>query len=460
VSEPPPAPAAPTAPEPRTSSWTILRARWGEATGRTLFALVFVWLLGLVPALLVWAWGGPGGLARTPAIAWDYAAAFHAVPLVATGSSLALRVLSPTGSIGLMVFVCPMLGTLAGLALCFHAGRWLAGAVEARVDGRAPLIVLVSAVRIAVVYGLAFLGVSAIAKLSFAVGEGPAVATIHLHPALSHAFVAPFLVALAGALAGAYSVVRRRASGAVRAGGACLTGGAAALSAGIVLGIVGWAVLAVARPDTTAAYARWLAARGPAGAGAVVANQTLALPNHGMLVLAPAMGVCDRGSSDGQRVDLVCLRHYEVPGSKASATQVNVPSVSFSRRPTPSWFLAFLLIPLASCLVGGVAATREFLRDRPAVRAGAAALLGAGAGASFAVLCAVAAMLVAIRADAVFSTRSSSVSVGPNPWLTGLFGLGWGLVFCTVGALAAARTLGRAGRVAGPGPERPDPRRL
>ena len=469
MSEPPPAPDAPLDPAPipaATESPTtvtvagIFRANWGEAAGRPLLGLVFVWLLGVVPALILWAWGGPGGLLRTPAVAWTYVSAFHAVPLVATGSSLALQVLSPTGTVGLTLFVCPMLGTLAALTLCFHAGRGLARTSMAKFEARASWIVLASASRIALIYALAFLGVSALAKLTYSFGDGPAAATIVLHPAVSHAFLAPFAIAFAGALAGAYTALRSRMPRTARAGAACVTGGAAAIAVAITLGIVGWGVLAIARPDTTANYGRWLAARGAVGASAVLANQMLALPNHGMFVLAPAMGVCDRVSTGSAQQDAVCLRHVAASPSQVLSVPGEIASGSIPQRSTPGWFLAFLLVPAAGCWVGGAMAVRELGRDRTSIGARSAALVGAGAGAAFAALSCVGAMLVTVRADAFLGSRPVTLSIGPSPWFTGLLGLGWGLVFSTAGALVWA--LRRRARMSGaepPEPERPDPGR-
>lgn len=459
MSEPPPAPGIPPAPKPTAAFSDILRADWAEAAGRPLLALVFVWLLGLVPALLIWAWGGPGGLLRTPALGWGYVALFHAVPLVGSGASQILQAFGLGGSLRLVFFACPMLGTLAALTLCFHAGRGLARTSMVRVDGRASPIAFVNAGRIALVYALAFLAVSALARSTFSYGSALTTSTVSVHAEIVRSFVAPFVLAFGAALAGGYTAVRLRAGGSVRAVAACVTGGAAALAAAIAIGIGGWVVVALANPDGTTTYARWVVDRGPAGAAAVLANQGLALPNHGMLVLAPAMGVCDRVSIAGGSRDVVCLRHVAAdPGSALAATG-GVGSAQIPQRPAPGWFLVFLLIPAVGCSLGGAASARALRRGEGASSLRAAALVGAGSGVVFAAFVGVAAVLVSVRLEAAYSGTSSAygISFGPDPSLTALVGLAWGVVFCTGGAIATAMRLNRRNpeREGQPVPNRP-----
>ena len=88
---------------------------------------------------------------------------------------------------------------------------------------------------------------------------------------------------------------------------AAAEGGLRMLVWSLALGVAAMALLAVTRPDATAAYARRVTSSGP-GPAATIGHHLLVLPNQSVWLLVPAMGGCDTIEAGTVMIDAICLR--------------------------------------------------------------------------------------------------------------------------------------------------------
>ncbi len=120
------------------------------------------------------------------------------------------------------------------------------------------------------------------------------------------------------------------------------------------------------------------------GPGLYVGHQALLAPNQAMWVLAPSMGACDSVRVDGRSQDVLCLDRLPRGADPATWLLAELGRAGGSPpvAPMPPVARAFLVVPAAAVVLGVPRAGPRRMR-RSAV---AAAVIGAGAGMTFATL--------------------------------------------------------------------------
>lgn len=425
----------------------VLRTGWPDALKRGFLAFVAMAGLGQVLALGVWALGGTGRSFGTFArIGWLYVGAFHHVALelegpVAIGPS---RAEAGRFSVGLAFLAA----TALALWLLFRAGR----AVADRAGGGTAARILhgakVSPAYAAPAFALALL-VTARVRVDSAVLVADLRASLDPGQALAFPLA---LAALAGSAGGFRSALDARPVE-LRLPGAAWDGGWRMLGLALALAYGGLFVAGVVQPDepvalltpSSARYYQEAFARPKVGA-LILAHHVGLAPNEAVWTLAPAMGGCD-GLRWGERVDLLCYGRFPTgirllpPGT---FPLVDVGSVRLGG--APAGYLLFLLVPAAASVLGG---------RHAAARAGTGAreglLAGAQAGALFAALVSLAAILsvVTVRSE-VTGWFAGRAVLGPDLVTGPLLAAAWGVLGGAAGAASAGAT--RTRRRSGPPP--------
>jgi hypothetical protein len=210
--------------------------------------------------------------------------------------------------------------------------------------------------------------------------------------------------------------------------------------AGLVLSFAGLLVLAGLHPNATRAYLDGTAGSGASGIDEMV-HHALLLPNQSMFVLVPAMGGCDKVEGTTEPRTFLCLSKVPNSGSVNLGAPFFPGKRQLLRSPfervgfgdAPGAFFAFLLIPLASAVVGGIRAAK------PAGSRGQAAACGALAGVGFAALVVAGCFAAALTITFYGGKAPASLTVWPDPVAGGLYGLLWGVVGGVIGAFAGWR---------------------
>jgi hypothetical protein len=324
-------------------------------------------------------------------------------------------------------------GTVVALVLLFRAGR---AAVKGRPRPRSAVFV---GMGVAVGFTVP-MGVSALlVTLRF-----PSIGIGVLRPVVWQAFVVPFVLGVFVAGTGALAAsTRAPAAGAAgRRIVAAARGSWHALTWGLVLALLGTAVLATLRPAATTGYARALEGQGSAGA-VLAMYHALLLPNQSIDVLAISMGSCT-GFVLGEGSSRLCLGGVDV-GDALTALVVGVPSPDGSRDvPFGPGYLLFLLVPAFATIAGGRRAA-EGVRG-----VGERILRATWSGAVFGVLVGIAAWASSIS----FTGDGDTIaSLGADPIGTGALGVVWGVAGGVLGAVLPDR----AGAPAEPPLRRHDP---
>jgi hypothetical protein len=258
--------------------------------------------------------------------------------------------------------------------------------------------------------------------------------------------VLPLLIAAAAGAAGGLRSGRhelisndpwgRRAAGVI-------AGGLRMFVLGLVLSFVGLLVLAAIRPGATGTYFRTISGPPDDQTTMNIAHHVLLLPNQSMWVLIPAMGGCDGLSGGGVSASFLCYskvptRVSVTPGGLSSET----PVVEADFAKAPSGYLAFLLVPALSVILGGRYAARKRARIR-----GEAVAMGAASGVFFAVLVALGSWLASVSATLSSPTgglpANASVLIGPAVGAAGLLALLWGVVGGALGGWLGGREFPR-----------------
>jgi hypothetical protein len=201
----------------------------------------------------------------------------------------------------------------------------------------------------------------------------------------------------------------------------------------LALSYVGLFVAGIAQPDeavalatpSTARYVDTVFAR-PGPGSALLAHHLALSPNEAIWTFVPAAGACDvvRGS---ERSDVLCYRRF--PSFDRSSGEVAFGNA-------PPGYLAFLLVPAIATIMGGRWAGSVSERS-----GGAAAAVGAVAGAVFAVV-----MLGAILASSITLSygadpdavgRGGHLWIGPDPVTGTLVALAWGVIGGSIGAASS-----------------------
>jgi hypothetical protein len=260
----------------------------------------------------------------------------------------------------------------------------------------------------------------------------PVVGVDDLRPELGQAFVVPLavgcVVGAVGGLASARGSLQASAWTARLTGAA--RGGFAAFWIGLAFAFIGFLAVAAIENGPTSAYARFVRDTGSGGAVLLV-HHALVIPNQSAMLLATSMGSTTRlVIADDPEVDLT-PRGIE-PGNPSGASLMHlVRQVPRGREAVrfPSWFWLFLLVPTAATFLGGRRAAAGLRRRAEAVSRGA---LG---GVVYAVLCALGAWAATLVLPIGAVIVPGPIRLGPDPWMTLLVAIPWGVVGGALGAL-------------------------
>ena len=451
----------PSAPGPLQRA---LSAGWGTAVGAAALAFLIMLLVGEGLAALVYAAGGSGGpgISELLRIGGLITYSFHRVGVVASFPDFNLGGLPggegglPAGDVQLtfVIVVAMLLGTLLLFWLLFRAGRSLG-----RLTGGSPWVRGLSGARVALPYAL-IAGIGAILlslmPLRFPIPAIPGFGvggTVELGPSVIAAFLWPLAIALAAGFAGGVAASPRegwnRPQAESLAVGA-MRGGAVMLGWGVLLGFLGFQVLAFVHGDAAIPFnPEFFSSLFEAGALQAVTSLVFVLmfvPNIGALVLAPAMGSSLGIFGGGTSLSFLSYLKFPTgfdPAALAGLSGLGTPGgvqgdlIQTQVAPAPYWL--FLVVPLVATVLGGRSAAR-----RAAVSSGGeGAAAGALAGVVYGALVTVVAILagVGFRVDSGFSGISSSQMghLGPALLLTALFGLAWGVAGGALGGFLGGR---------------------
>lgn len=414
----------------------LASAGWGRASREGALAFATVLAVALGAALTAVALGGLGVSARDVLrIGGAYLALAHRIPLRLTleGADLALAravgVPADAAALEVRIAAAPLALTALAGWLLWRAGR----RTGERLGGSGAARALHGA-KVAPAYAALVL----LATLPVRATLAPAALDLRAEIAAppGPALLLPLVLAAAvGALGGWWSA---GASGLARA---AALGGWTMLIAGLGLALAGLFVAGVVRPDgpealltpTTGRYLRVVLAR-PAAGTIGLAHHVAVLPNEATWVLVPAMGGCLAAvPSEGEPSPFLCYGRFprslrlpvwlRPPGLGAG------PPTSFGTAPWPAF--AFLLVPAAASVLGGVRAARaEPLRPVPA------AIL---AGAAFAVLVLAVGWASSVSVSAAARAAGAlpqvrSVRIGPGLASGTALALAWGVAGGVLGA--------------------------
>ncbi len=282
------------------------------------------------------------------------------------------------------------------------------------------------------VYALPIAVITSLVRLQLHTGGFLTPETVGFHGVVWQAFALPALLGIgAGGAAGALEAWPRDSLGR-----AWLVGGWRALLVALGLAAVGVLVLAAARPQGTAAYARAVSSNGPRVAALLLGHHALLVPNQSFFVLAPSMGGCTELRGPNASIPLLCpgrLPNLGTPEVLDDIARVDGPQPeggTTSDLPMPAGYWMFVLAPAVATFSGG----------RSAVSGGSGGheslVRGAGAGVVFAVLVGVGSWLASAELvlHGAETLGTTALTLGPRPLPTALLALAWGVVGGVLGA--------------------------
>jgi hypothetical protein len=259
-----------------------------------------------------------------------------------------------------------------------------------------------------------------------------AAASLEIRVSALSAFAVPFAMASVAVVIGALSAPVVSGSGPT--GEALLAdvvrGGVRAFAFGLLLSIAGVLLVSSVQPSFARAYAAVIGApdswRGRAILGG---HAVLLLPNQAVWVLGPAMGGCDEVVVNGRRIPFLCL--WRMPATlPVDVAEEGIVGVEPAYRRPPRGYLAFLLVPLAATIAGGLRA------GRGASSTGAAVLLGSASGLLFAGLVATAIAFSRIDMHATggfLGETTLRLGLGPELLRGSALAAAWGITGGAVG---------------------------
>jgi hypothetical protein len=323
-----------------------------------------------------------------------------------------------------------------------------AGRVVADVTGGRPRDRGLSGARIAVPYALITF---ALGWLVSATVRFPETSRIAVHPSHAASLVWPLVLAAVSGFAGG---VRTGPDGAWgsdhweweqwnRRLRAATAGAIRILLVGMAAALVGFMVVAAARPGDTGRYlAEGFSGGAVAGLGVVILG-VLALPNLALWILAPAFGGCVEISSGfGFTSGPYCFMSYTHAASHPlAARDIYWGFPKLGAPPAELW--AFLIVPVVAVVVGVLHALR--VGDVRTRRDGMA--VGALTGAVFIGVFLVALLLstVTIRLEGALSdVNTGYYRYGPQPLDAIELGVAWVVIGGTLLGWAAGRRAERA----------------
>jgi hypothetical protein len=195
----------------------------------------------------------------------------------------------------------------------------------------------------------------------------------------------------------------------------------------VVFAFVGFLIVAALSPGPTGAYARFASRTGGGGAALVIEHATL-VPNQSVLVLTTAMGATTSLAISGEPA-VAITRSGVTAVSAAGGFLAAYTGATSDHAAFPSWFAAFLLVPLVGTVLGGRTA------GLGATRWGERAVRGLLAGVVYAIVCTIAAWGATLVIPAWSGLVGGSLTLGPEPATVFLLSLAWGVVGCGLGAL-------------------------
>ena len=395
-----------------------LRSAWPSAVKGGLLAFVATAIAAQVVPVSIDVFGGGLALSTALKLGWFYELAFHKVAIDVTGAGGA------TGRISLAF----LSGTGFAIWVLFRAGR-----TAARAGGPSWRARVLAGSMVGPVYALPIAIVTSFVRLHLHTGGFFTPETVGFHGVVWQALALPALLGIgAGGAAGALEAWPRESRGR-----AWLVGGWRALLGALGLAAIGVLVLAAARPQGTAAYARAVSSNGPRIAALLLGHHALLMPNQSFFVLAPSMGGCTELSGRNVSIPLLCpgrLPNLGSPDILDDIARVDGEAQptggTTADRPISAGYWMFVLVPAVATFSGGRSAGSGGSGAREAL------VRGAGAGVVFAVLVGVGswlatAELVLHGADRI-GTRA--LTLGPRPLPTALLALAWGVGGGALGA--------------------------
>jgi hypothetical protein len=422
-----------------SSQIAILTRGWGTGLAWSLRAFLVMAVLGQAVAFAVNLARAPGESAATAAkLGWLYFGWFHHAAVTARLTSVEGGDAGLTAHVGLAM----MLGTVLAIAILYKGGR----AVADKARGGAGARVL-HGMKVAPAYAILPFVLSGLVSIDIPIPRNGLVAgSLQMPPWGLSWFVLPLLIAAAAGAAGGLRSGRhelisndpwgRRAAGVI-------AGGFRMFVLGLVLSFVGLLVLAAIRPGATGTYFRTISGTPNDQTTMNIAHHVLLLPNQSMWVLVPAMGGCDGLSGGGVSASFLC--YSKVPTTVSVTPEgltSDAPVVQADFAKAPSGYLAFLLVPALSVILGGRYAARKRARIK-----GEAIAMGAASGVVFAVLVVLGSWLASV--SAVLSSpagglpANASVLIGPAVGAAGLLALLWGVVGGGLGGWLGGREFPR-----------------
>ena len=422
-----------------SSQIAILTRGWGTGLSWGLLAFVVMAALGQAVAFAVNLFRSPGESAATAAkLGWLYFGWFHHAAVTARVTSVEGGEAGLTAEVGLAMMLC----TFLAIAILYKGGR----AVADRARGGAMARVL-HGMKVAPAYAIPAFVVSGLLSIDIPIPRnGLVVGTLQLPSGSLSWLVLPLLIAAAAGAAGGmrsgrYELISHDPWGRRTAG--VIAGGLRMFVLGLVLSFAGLLVLAAIRPGATGTYFGTISGPPSDQTTMNIAHHVLLLPNQSMWVLVPAMGGCDGLSGGGVSASFLCYSKVPTtvsvtPGGLTS----DAPVVQADFAKAPSGYLAFLLVPALSVILGGRYAARKRARIK-----GEAIAMGAASGVVFAVLVALGSWLASV--SAVLSSpagglpANASVLIGPAVGAAGLLALLWGVVGGALGGWLGGREFPR-----------------
>jgi hypothetical protein len=377
----------------------------------------------------------PGESVGTAAkLGWLYFGWFHHAAVTARITSFEGGDAALTAHVGLAM----MLGTFLAIAILYKGGRAVADQARGGAGAR-----VLHGMKVAPAYAIPPFVLSGLVSIDIPIPRNGLVAGSLQMPSWSLSwFVLPLLIAAAAGAAGGmrsgrYELISldpwgRRAAGVI-------TGGLRMFVLGIVLSFAGLLVLAAIRPGATGTYFQTISGPPSDQTTMNIAHHVLLLPNQSMWVLVPAMGGCDGLSGGGVSATFLCYSKVPTtvsvtPGGPTSDT----PVVQADFAKAPSGYLAFLLVPALSVILGGRYAARKRARIK-----GEAIAMGAASGVVFAVLVTLGSWLASLSAGLSSPVAgipaNASVLIGPALGAAGLLALAWGVVGGALGGWLGGR---------------------
>jgi hypothetical protein len=419
----------------RESSWiAILTRGWGTGLARGGLAFVAMATLGQVLAFAVNLARSPGESVGTAAkLGWLYFGWFHHAAVQARLTSFEGGEAGLTATVGLAM----MLGTFVAIAILYKGGRAVADGARGGALARA-----LHGMKVAPAYAIPPFLVSVLVTIDIPIPRNGLVAGSLQMPSGGLSWlVLPLVIAAAAGAAGGlrsgrYELISldpwgRRAAGAV-------AGGLRMFVIGLVLSFAGVLVLAAIRPGATMTYFRTISGTPSDQTTMNIAHHVLLLPNQSMWLLVPAMGGCDGLSGGGVSATFLCYSKVPTTVSVTPGLASDTPLVRADFAKASSGYLAFLLVPAVSVVLGGRYAARKRARIK-----GEAIAMGAASGVVFAVLVLVGSWLASVSA-AVSSPvggipANASVLIGPLVGTAGLLALAWGVLGGALGGWLGGR---------------------